>query len=185
MKTNFKHITIALCTIGITISACTQAHSEKNNVPTEGQEKELAIVADQPQEEHFAVKDEKGNTITLAELKGKVVFINFWATWCPPCIAEMPSIASLKETFKDHKDLVFLMVDVDNNLKKSMKFMSKEKLDLPVHVPASSIPSTLLGSSIPTTVIIDKKGEIVVRAEGGRDYTNPKIIAALKELLAE
>jgi len=75
MKTNFKHITIALCTIGITISACTQAHSEKNNVPTEGQEKELAIVADQPQEEHFAVKDEKGNTITLAELKGKVVML--------------------------------------------------------------------------------------------------------------
>ncbi|MEJ5056232.1 TlpA family protein disulfide reductase [Sphingobacterium sp. MYb382] len=185
MKTTFKGISIGLCCLGLTISACTQAHSEKNNSPAGDKKQELAILEDQPQEEVFMVKDEQGNTIKLSDLKGKVVFINFWATWCPPCIAEMPSIASLKKTFKDDKDLVFLMVDVDNNIKKSTKFMAKEKLDLPVHVPASQIPATLLGSSIPTTVIIDKKGEIVVRAEGGRDYTNPKIIAAVKDLLAE
>lgn len=133
----------------------------------------------------IAFKDEEGKTVSLDALKGKVVFINFWATWCPPCIREMPSIDELKDSFKESDDIVFLMVDVDNKMEKSSAFMKENDYDLPVYVPASNIPSDFLRGAIPTTVIIDKKGEMVARMEGGRNYRDPQIIKALKELVED
>lgn len=130
-------------------------------------------------------KDETGNVVDLSDLKGKVVFVNFWATWCPPCIAEMPSINKLQAQFKDNKDFVILMVDADNQPDKSIKFMSKRKLDLKVFTPASQIPNELLGNSLPTTVILNKKGEIVFRHEGGADYTNKEFINFIQKLVNE
>ncbi|MBC7654025.1 MAG: TlpA family protein disulfide reductase, partial [Oligoflexus sp.] len=99
-----------------------------------------AIIADTEQKSGILFRDENGNVIDLAELKGKVVFINFWATWCPPCIAEMPSINKLQEKFKDNKNFVVLMVDADNKLEKSKKFMTKNGYSLKVFTPASQIP---------------------------------------------
>lgn len=129
-------------------------------------------------------KDEKGETISLNSLKGKVVFINFWATWCGPCIREMPSINTLKKSFKEKDDIVFLMVDVDGNLKKSSAFMTRYNFDLPVVIPNGNIPSTFLGGAIPTTVVLSKEGEMVARAEGGRDYSSPEIKQFLDKLIA-
>ena len=128
-------------------------------------------------------KDEDGRTISLSSLNGKVVFINFWATWCPPCIHEMPSINELKQSFKNNENIVFLMVDVDNKMEKSLAFMEKNRYDLPVYVPTSNIPPNYLGGAIPTTVILDKSGDMIARIEGGRDYTSPEIIKALNELV--
>ena len=128
-------------------------------------------------------KNEEGKTVSLNALKGKVVFINFWATWCPPCIHEMPSIDELKKKFKGNDDIVFLMVDVDNKLEESAAFMRENDYDLPVYVPAGNIPSDYLGGAIPTTVILDKRGDMIARIEGGRDYTDPEIIKALNELV--
>lgn len=75
------------------------------------------------------------------------------------------------------------MVDVDNKIEKSTAFMKKNKYDLSVYVPAGNIPPNYLGSAIPTTVILDKSGDIIARIEGGRDYTSPEIIKALNELI--
>ena len=100
-------------------------------------------------------KDGKENIISLSELKGKVVFINFWATWCPPCRAEMPSIESLYQKVKDNKNIVFLMVDVDNDYAKAKKYMDRKNLTLPVYTPASAIPQALMSGTIPTTLILE------------------------------
>lgn len=128
--------------------------------------------------------DGNKKAVSLNDLKGKVVFINFWATWCPPCVREMPSINNLKKHFKNNKDLVFLMVDVDGNYEVSKKFMEKNGFDLPLYMPNGDIPSRFLGNSIPTTVILDKTGKMVARIEGGRDYAAPEIIKAMDDLLA-
>lgn len=148
------------------------------------------------QEQHEAVKDttmkgtgnvaftdQKGQVVTLDALKGKVVFINFWATWCPPCIHEMPSINSLRNTFKGNQHIEFLMVDVDNDIEKSAAFLKENNYDLPLYTPSGDIPPEFLGASIPTTVILDKKGQIVERLEGSRDYAAPEIAKALEELI--
>ncbi len=129
--------------------------------------------------------DSSGKQIDAANLKGKVVFINFWATWCPPCIAEMPSIDKLHQRFRDNDQVVFLMVDVDNQIVKSESFMHKRKLNLPVHVPVGEIPGHWLGNSIPTTVILDKKGMIAARHEGMADYSRQEVFDFINELIAE
>ena len=142
--------------------------------------------ADSVQKEDFSqvtFLDGGGKPVTLESLKGKVIFINFWATWCPPCIQEMPSIDRLKQTFKNRSDLVFLMVDVDGQYEASKAFMDENDYDLPVYTPQSEIPTAFLGNAIPTTVILDKQGMLVVRAEGGRDYMEPATVKALNDLL--
>ncbi len=133
----------------------------------------------------ISFKDENGRVVSLNSLKGKVVFINFWATWCPPCIHEMPSINDMKRSFEGNDHIEFLMVDVDSKIEQSSAFMNKNNYNLPVYIPASEIPSDYLGGAIPTTVILNKKGEMVGRMEGGRDYSDPQIISALNELTKE
>ncbi|WP_415541532.1 TlpA family protein disulfide reductase [Empedobacter stercoris] len=100
-------------------------------------------------------------------------------------MAEMPSINELKAKFNGNENIVFLMVDVDGKHKKAQAFMDKLKFDLPVYVPHSEIPKEYLGGAIPTTIILDKKGAIAARIEGGRDYSAPEILNGLKKLIAE
>jgi thiol-disulfide isomerase/thioredoxin len=130
----------------------------------------------------LTLEDENGHALTLSSLKGKVVFINFWATWCPPCIAEMPGINSLAEKLKSNKDVQFVTVDVDHNFKKSRSFLQKHHLTLPLYQATVPIPPEMLGEAIPTTIIIDKTGKMVFRLEGGADYGNSKVEAYLTKL---
>ena len=123
------------------------------------------------------------NTIKLSDLRGKVIFLNFWATWCPPCIAEMPSVNKLYQRYKTKNDIVFLMIDADGNYAKAKTFMDKKGFDLPVYTQASEIPESLFGNSLPTAVIINPEGQIVFRHEGGADYANPKFFDFIDQLL--
>lgn len=124
----------------------------------------------------------EGITLDLARLKGKVVFLNFWATWCPPCIAEMPSVNRLYNKFKNNKNVIFVLADADGNIEKSTAFMRKRKYDLPVYIPTGSIPEQLFRGSLPTTVIINKRGEIVFAHEGMANYDTPEIEKFLNAL---
>lgn len=127
--------------------------------------------------------DSKGSTIKLSEQKGKVVFINFWATWCPPCIAEMPTIDQLYLKYKDNKNVMFIMVDVDGKNEQSSAFMKNKGYSLPVYTPAGEIPSEFFAGSMPTTVIVDKAGNIAFNHIGGADYSNPEVAAFIDKLI--
>ncbi|HRE51063.1 MAG TPA: TlpA disulfide reductase family protein [Flavitalea sp.] len=127
-------------------------------------------------------KDADGKDIDISKQQGKVLFINFWATWCPPCIQEMPSINALRRHFSG-KDIQFFMVDVDANFSRSEKFMRRNRYDLPVYIPAGEIPPEFLSGSIPTTVIIDKGGKVFGKHVGTADYMDPGIINLLDSLV--
>ncbi|UPK67719.1 TlpA family protein disulfide reductase [Chitinophaga filiformis] len=127
--------------------------------------------------------DGDGKTFTLSSLRGKVVFLNFWATWCPPCRAEMPSINALYERFREDKNVIFLTVDTDGNYKKANNFLKKQQYSLPLYVADSQIPGELLGRSIPTTVIINKKGQVAYRHVGAADYGNEKFMAYFEQYI--
>ncbi|TZF82538.1 TlpA family protein disulfide reductase [Pedobacter sp. BS3] len=128
---------------------------------------------------------EDGSAIDLTDLRGKVIFLNFWATWCPPCMAEMPSVNALHEKFKNNPSIVFMLVDADGSLKKASAFMKKRNFSLPVYIPAAKIPEELFQGSLPTTIIINKKGEIVFGHEGMADYNSPKVHQFLNKLITE
>lgn len=189
MKTQFKNLIVRSGLFVITtisLAACGNTDKNKENKAENGSApKEEVGTTEAPVSttSSLSFTDKDGKTVSLSSLKGKVVFINFWATWCPPCIQEMPTINELKGKYKGNDDIVFLMVDVDNKMEESTSFMEKNKYDLPVYVSASDIPSDYLGSSIPTTVILDKSGDMIAHIEGGRDYTSPEIIKVVNELV--
>lgn len=128
------------------------------------------------------LSDIKGQSIDVADLKGKVLFINFWATWCPPCIAEMPSIETLYSHFKRNDNVLFIMIDADNNPQKSMEFMKKNAWTIPVYFPGGNIPSDYFTGTLPTTVILDKEGRITFKHSGTANYNNEKFKNYLEEL---
>lgn len=131
------------------------------------------------------ISHEDGLSLEIDELKGKVVFINFWATWCPPCLAEMPSIQHLYDRLKSNPEVVFLMVEIEGAKEETISFLEKNNLDLPVFYPTSQIPKSWLGGSIPTTIILDKEGKVAAKQEGMADFSKPEVYDFLVELTAK
>ena len=127
-------------------------------------------------------KDQNGKTIALNELKGKVVFLNFWATWCPPCLAEMPSINKLYQQYKNNGDVVFILLDADSNFEKANGYMKAKKYDMPVYQMASNVPEQIFAGSLPTTVVFDTKGRLSFKHEGAANYHSKKFVAFIEKL---
>ena len=118
----------------------------------------------------FQMKSLSGKTVSLESMKGKVIFMNIWATWCLPCIAEMPNIQSLYEKIGSEK-IAFVMLSVDKGgSDKVKKFIDKKGFTFPVYMPASAIPNEFASQAIPTTFIISPEGKIVSRHEGMAEY---------------
>ncbi len=124
----------------------------------------------------------EGNTLKFADLQGKVIFINFWATWCPPCLAEMPGINQLYNHFKSNPKVVFITVDVDQQLGRSGVFLKNHSWNLPLYQTAGSLPPALSSSSIPFTAIFNDHGNLVYRHEGTADYSSDKMVNFIKKL---
>jgi len=125
-----------------------------------------------------------GERIAISQIKEKVLFINFWATWCPPCIAEMPSINELyRQTATD--DVAFLMISTDEDFSKAKAFVQRKEFDFPIYQLKSGVPSVLQSRVLPTTFIVGKDGKIVVKHQGMADYNNDKIKKLLTQLTNE
>lgn len=135
--------------------------------------------------ESFSVKDESGQLINLSELKGKVVFINFWASWCPPCRAEFPSIQKFYEKYKGNDELVFLTINLDDNPKAGKLYLEKEKFTIPFLTPNGNIPTEYFSGSLPTTVVLDKSGKIRMHHAGMADYSKDSFYEEINQLLKE
>ncbi|QTE36336.1 TlpA disulfide reductase family protein [Mucilaginibacter gossypii] len=126
--------------------------------------------------------DIHGKTISLSSLKGKVVFINFWATWCPPCRAEMPGISQLHQQLASQKNIVFIMIDADDFSKGAEAFVSQHHYSLPLYKLSASVPQDIFNGTLPTTVIIDQQGNMIFHHEGIADYSNSKFQSYLVKL---
>ena len=121
-------------------------------------------------------------TLNFRDTEGKVVFINFWATWCPPCIAEMPSLQAL---YKDYNDKVVFLFVTSDEFEIVEKFKTKKGFDFEVFKPLNEVPEELTTHSIPRTFLINRKGEIVVDESGAIDWNSKKVRGQLDELLSE
>lgn len=120
--------------------------------------------------------------VNLESLKGKVVFINYWATWCSPCRAEMPS---LKNLYADYKDKVVFLFLTSDNKSKVEKFYSSNKYKFPTYNPLSNLPKQISSTSIPATFVLDKQGRVVVSEVGAADWNSNSVRKTIDELLAE
>lgn len=117
-----------------------------------------------------AFLDLEGNRVMLEEYRGKTIFINLWATWCPPCRAEMPHIESLYKKVNGQENLEFLMIALDKELEKSKDFIDKKGFTFPVVHASFGLNDALQSQSIPTTLVVDPNGEIVFYQEGMSNF---------------
>lgn len=111
-----------------------------------------------------------GKPADLERFRGKVIFLNFWATWCAPCVAEMPNIQALYREMGDSEDLVFAMVSVDESREKAEDFIRRKGFTFPVYHLAGPRPPSLRSGVVPTTFVIGRDGTIVSRSEGMANY---------------
>ena len=129
----------------------------------------------------YKLADLNGNPITIEIGKGKVTFISYWATWCPPCIAELPGIEKL---YKDYGEQIDFLLITNEAPEVVQRFLEKKNYKLPVFIPRMSPPETLFEPSIPTNYVLDKKGKIIIKETGAADWNSEKVSLVLDALLA-
>lgn len=133
----------------------------------------------------WSLIDRDGNPVSLAEFRGKPVFLNVWATWCPPCRAEIPSIDRLAEKFKD-TDARILCVSIDDAADKAFFFADSNRMKGQVLWSSpDSLPSAYDQGAIPSTYIIDRAGKLRVAETGSAAWDHPRVVALLQTLLDE
>jgi thiol-disulfide isomerase/thioredoxin len=133
---------------------------------------------------NFAVKDLRGNKFSFDKYKGKVVFLNLWATWCGPCRAEMAGIQKLYSTMSgDSISFVMLSLDKDRDKEKVVKYIKDKEFTFPVFLPSGYLSEQLNVPSIPTTFVIGKDGKIAMKEIGTTNFNTPKFKKFLEKLI--
>jgi peroxiredoxin len=131
----------------------------------------------------FTLKDVNGRTVALSSLKGKVILLNFWASWCPPCRAEMPSLNRLYNEIKA-KGFEVVAVSSDNSLSHIREFLVKSRVDFTVLFDEKkTVTLQYKVFSMPTTFLIDKEGFIVEKYYGEYEWTEPEVRSRIEKLL--
>lgn len=175
MKNLITMIRFTFATLLVSLFAVTSAQAELSN---EG----LNPMAGTPMVPDFALKNLDGEIQRLSDLRGKVVIVNFWATWCPPCRAEMPSMQRAWEELREN-DVVMLAVHVGGNEDKIWSFVGDYELDFPVLIdPKSEVADAWPMKGLPSTFVVDPDGRIAYRAIGGREWDDPKILKPIYDL---
>jgi thiol-disulfide isomerase/thioredoxin len=124
-----------------------------------------------------------GTAVPFESLQGKVIFLNIWATWCPPCIAEMPNIQRLYEKVGSD-DIAFVMLSVDEGgMAKVQKFIQKKGFTFPVYLADGPLPRAFQSPAIPTTFILSPEGRILARQEGMAEYDTQEVREFLQSMV--
>jgi len=131
----------------------------------------------------FSLVNPDGKKISLKNLRGKIVFLNFWASWCVPCREEMPAMEKLYQEFKD-KNFTILAVAVKDRKQDAINFVKELKLTYPVALDPEGQAGLLYGAwGLPTTYLIGPKGEGLARAWGPAEWYGPPARKLIKELV--
>ncbi len=132
----------------------------------------------------FTLPRLSGGSLVLEEMKGKLVFLNFWVTWCSPCREEMPSMERLYNRFRDH-GLEILAVSVDQEGKETVSsFQENYQLSFPILLdPEGKVNRLYQTTGFPETFLIDPHGNVIIKIVGPRDWDDPESIAFIQSHL--
>jgi len=168
---------LALAALGIAVLMGSASYTAAE-LPKNG----LNPMAGTPLAPDFSLKNLDGEVQSLSDFRGQVVIVNFWATWCPPCRAEMPSMQHAWNKIKDD-GVVMLAVHVGGNEDKVWSFVGEYALDFPVLIDADSkVADAWPMEGLPTSFVVDPKGRIVYRAIGGREWDDSEILKSVYDL---
>jgi peroxiredoxin len=153
---------------------------------SKGGSKGVKIIGVGDQAPNFTLTSLDGKQVTLSDLRGKVVMVHFWATWCPPCVEEMPTLQTLNQRFLG-KDFELLAVSVDEDGAAGVgSFMQRNRLNVPVLLdPAHATAASYGTFKFPETYILDRSGIVKYKIIGSRDWSDPAAIKALQDMLTQ
>ena len=131
----------------------------------------------------ISLRDLAGQEVKLSDLRGKVVLLNFWATWCPPCREEVPSMVKLNQIMAG-KQYQMLAVSIDEQGKPAVEnFFKQQGVTLPAYLDPQQQAAKIYGiTGVPETFIIDKQGIIQKKVIGGMDWSAPEVVSYLEGL---
>jgi thiol-disulfide isomerase/thioredoxin len=132
-----------------------------------------------------ALQSLEGDTVNLEKYKGKIVFLNFWTTWCESCRDELPSMGKLYDKLRN-RDFAMVALDLEQPASMVKEFVQEFKLPFTVLLDSDGKAKSLFGvGTIPTTFILDKEGRVIGTAVGPREWDSKKSIALFEHLLSE
>ena len=125
---------------------------------------------DKPQVDYnFTLKSRTGENVNFEDLKGKVIFMNLWATWCAPCLAEMSDIHDLYKAV-DSSKIAFVMISRNDRFGRAKQYVEKKEYTFPIYELNGPLPEVFSAGSIPTTYVISKDGRMAVKKTGFATY---------------
>jgi peroxiredoxin len=146
------------------------------------QDTSLTSIPDQPIAPGFELKDADGRQYRLEDMRGKPVIINFWATWCPPCRAEMPSMQRAWDQVKDD-GILMLAINVGEDADTIEQFVNELGVDFPLPMDTDSkVAQQWPMTGLPTTFVVDPAGRLVYRAQGEREWDAPELLELVHAL---
>ena len=180
-----KTVVVFIIACAMTVAAFGQSRKTPDAVIKAFEGTGIQVVSEGIDPINFTLPLPDGTKITLSQLKGKVVFLNFWATWCGPCRSEMPSMEAVYQRLKN-RGFEILAVNLGDSKGKVTEFINEYKLNFPAVLDEKSITGSQYNiRAIPTTFIIDRRGLIIARLVGSINWNTPKIIAAIEAVVQE
>jgi len=181
-----KLIGAALCVLLVAVSAQAFFH-KKAEKPAAGLELFDKLMVEKPEKAlrapDFTLQDLSGKRLSLNDLKGKVVFLNFWATWCIPCRAEMPQMEKLHREFKS-EGLEVVAVNFREDQQTIKKFVAELGLTFRILLDPDGVVSNEYGAwSLPLSYFVDRKGIFIGKVNGDRPWDGKEARAVVQELL--
>ena len=175
----FAAVFVLLCSC----SARTQGLSSSDPVARAFAQANMPLLSRQMALRDFTLPTLEGELLTVSDLRGKVVFVNFWATWCPPCRDEMPSMEALYQRFKD-RDFEILAVNIGETPEEVTAFMEEYGFSFPALLDEDIRVGNDYGiRAIPTSFFVNQEGRIIMRKVGYLDWDTPEVHAAMELLL--
>ncbi|MAN59688.1 MAG: thiol-disulfide oxidoreductase [Flavobacteriaceae bacterium] len=145
--------------------------------PSEVAENDREVITDYD----WQLTNLEGAKINFEVSKGRVIVLNYWATWCPPCIAEMPSLQNLYDSYKDKNVDFYFVTSEDREVVE--RFLQKKGFSIPVYLQSYSAPQVLTSNVLPTTFLISKKGTIVMAETGAAKWDSKTVRETIDALL--
>ncbi len=154
----------------------------KSLVPPESPSGSLQFLSAAPE---LPIFDKAGKKTDLAKQKGKMFIVHFWATWCPPCVEEIPALSRFWDKYRTRDDVNLYAISVDKDWKTIDDFMAKNPSTIPLfHDPGAATAKRFGTTQYPETYIINDKGRVLFRVQGAVDWSNADVRARIDQLLA-
>lgn len=145
----------------------------------------LTPIYERPPAADFLLPDLLGNSVALADFRGRTVVINFWSSWCPPCVKELPSIQQGADWLARNQGS-FITINLGEEPKVVAKFLTKFGLDIPVLLDQKSEVASRWGvDNLPATFVVDPEGRLAYRALGARQWDDPMLLVPIRLLNME